>query len=44
MAQKIKLDFGDLILDAEIFDNREVGRKFIANIPYSINELTKWGR
>ncbi len=40
-SNKIKLDFGSLVLEAELFDNK-VAKKFTGNLPYSIN-LNQWG-
>jgi len=37
----IKLDFGVLVLEAELFES-VIANKFIGNLPYSIN-LTSWG-
>ncbi len=37
----IKLDFGEMLLEADIFDSL-IANKFMENLPYSI-ELTKWG-
>ena len=38
---KIKLDFGKLLLEAELFES-DIANKFIEHLPYSI-EITKWG-
>ena len=40
-SNKIKLDFGSLVLEAELF-NSKVAKKFTDNLPYSIN-LNQWG-
>ena len=37
----IKLDFGILVLEAELFNNN-IAKKFADNLPYAIN-LTQWG-
>ena len=42
MLQKIKIHLDKLQLDAEIFDT-EIGRKFVANLPYTIFNVQKWG-
>jgi len=37
----IKLDFGTLVLEAELFESK-IAKKFADNLPYSIN-ITQWG-
>jgi hypothetical protein len=41
LGSKIILDFGEIILDAELFDT-EIAKKFEADIPYGVG-LTQWG-
>lgn len=41
MKKLIKLDFGDFVLDAELFDT-PIAEAFTENLPYSI-KLTRWG-
>ncbi|MCU7836045.1 MAG: hypothetical protein KZQ83_12455 [gamma proteobacterium symbiont of Taylorina sp.] len=40
-SKNIKLDFGGLVLEVELFDT-EIASKFFDNLPYSIN-VTQWG-
>ena len=42
MLQKVTIDLVQFQLEAEIFDT-EIGRKFVANLPYTINEVETWG-
>ena len=39
--KKIILDFGEVVLDAELFDS-EIANRFAENLPYTIN-LEQWG-
>lgn len=41
MKQQVTLDFGEFILDAELFDST-IAEKFAKNMPYTIS-LEKWG-
>jgi len=40
--KRIELDFGNLKLEAELFDTA-VAEKFFQNLPYTVN-LTHWGQ
>ena len=42
MNRMIELDFGDFILDAELFDT-PIARKFAAHLPYTVR-LEQWGQ
>jgi len=42
MNRIIELDFGDFILEAELFDTL-IARKFAAHLPYTV-QLEQWGR
>ena len=41
-TKQIELDFGEFILEAELFDT-SIAKKFAEKLPYSIN-LTQWGK
>lgn len=39
---KIKLDFGNFYLEAELFDT-EISRRFYEHLPLTADELIRWG-
>ncbi len=41
MKNRIELDFGDFVLEAELFD-AQIAKKFAQHLPYQVN-LTHWG-
>ncbi len=41
LKKQIELDFGTLVLEAELFDTK-IAEKFAENLPYSV-DLMQWG-